>query len=433
MQIVDVALRRRAEAGEPAIRVAMVGAGFMATGIALQIAGPYRGLIDLVGVATRSPARAERLFAEAGLPAPVTVKGGDDAVARVMADGRPVVTGDPVALARASGYDVLLDVTGAVEGAVAPVLAAIETGRHVVLMNPELDATVGPILRVRADAKGVILTNVEGDQPGVIMNLFRFVSGLGVRPVLAGNIKGFHDPYRTPATQEGFARTWGQNVHMVTSFADGTKIACEQAIVANATGFRVARRGMHGPAVPPGTPISTIADRYPAADLASGQGIVDYVVGAEPAPGVFVIGTIEDPRQRHYLKLYKLGDGPFYVFHTPYHLCHFEVPTTIARAVLFRDAAIAPLRPMVDVAATAKRDLEAGEILDGIGGFCAYGLAENADVAAAERLLPIGVAEGCRLVRAVPRDRVLTYDDVELPPGRLVDRLRVEQATHFAG
>jgi predicted homoserine dehydrogenase-like protein len=352
-------------------------------------------------------------------------------IAAAASAGRPVVTGDAALLARSPIYDVLLDVTGAVDDAISPVLAAIETGRHVVLMNPELDATVGPILRVKADAAGVVFTDVEGDQPGVIMNLWRFVTGLGVRPVLAGNIKGFHDPYRTPATQEAFARSWGQNVHMVTAFADGTKIAFEQAIVANATGMRVGKRGMHGPTVPAGTPIGDVIGCYPAEDLLSGTGIVDYVVGAAPSPGVFVIGTIEDPRQRHYLKLYKLGDGPFYMFYTPYHLCHFEVPNTIARAVLFRDAAIAPIRPMVDVAAVAKRDLAAGEILDCLGGYLTYGLAENVDVARREGLLPIGVAEGCVLRRAVTKDTVLTYGDVDLPPGRMVDALRRQQAAHF--
>ena len=167
-------------------------------------------------------------------------------------------------------------------------------------------------------------------------------------------------------------------------------------------------------------------------ELLAGPGIVDYVVGANPGPGVFVLGTIEHPRQRHYLNLYKLGEGPIYCFYTPTHLCHFEVPNTIARAVLFGDAAIAPAgAPLVEVITLAKRDLQAGEEIDELGGYTVYGEAETAAETAREGLLPIGVAVGTRLKRAIPKDQALTYADVELPEGRLVDRLRAEQAALF--
>jgi predicted homoserine dehydrogenase-like protein len=259
------------------------------------------------------------------------------------------------------------------------------------------------------------------------------VKGIGVRPVLCGNIKGLHDPYRNPTTQEGFAKQWGQNPWMVTSFADGTKISFEQAIVANATGMRVARRGMHGPTVETGTHIDVAKELFPLEELVDGPGIVDYIVGAVPGPGVFVLGTHDDPVQQHYLNLYKLGEGPLYCFYTPWHLCHFEVPNTVARAVLFGDATIAPLGPpVVDVVTAAKVDLEPGQELDALGGYLTYGLAENADVVTAERLLPIGLAEGCRVKRAIAQDDVLTYDDVEGPAGRLADRLRAEQNEKFA-
>jgi predicted homoserine dehydrogenase-like protein len=300
-------------------------------------------------------------------------------------------------------------------------------------MNAEVDGTLGPILKTYADRAGVVLTNADGDQPGVQMNLYRFVRGLGVKPVLAGNIKGLHDPYRTPTTQAEFAARWGQSPHMVTSFADGTKISFEQAIVANATGMSVARRGMQGPEVEVGTPIEEAASQFDVDELTAGHGIVDYVVGATPSPGVFVLGTHDNPLQRHYLNLYKLGEGPLYCFYTPYHLCHFEVPNTVARAVLLGDATIAPIGPpRVDVIAAAKTDLAAGDTLDGLGGYLTYGLAENSDLVAAEALLPIGLAEGCRLTRSISRDQVLTYDDVEVPQGRLSDRLRVEQREAFA-
>jgi predicted homoserine dehydrogenase-like protein len=144
------------------------------------------------------------------------------------------------------------------------------------------------------------------------------------------------------------------------------------------------------------------------------------------------MGKHDHPRQQHYLNLYKLGTGPFYCFYTPYHLCHFEAPLTAARAVLFQDAAITPTHgPCVDVVAAAKIDLKAGQILDGMGHYMTYGLAENSNIVKSDKLLPIGLAEGCRLKRDISKDRVLTYQDIELPKGRLCDRLREEQNQYF--
>jgi predicted homoserine dehydrogenase-like protein len=431
MIIVDSALARRAADGEPPIRVGMIGAGFMAAGVVLQINTAFKGQMQVTAIANRTPGRAVQAYADAGQEGAVICDSAATLSAAIEA-GRPAVTEDPMLVATSPHVDVFLEVTGAVEDALPLVLAAIEHGKHIVLMNAELDGTVGCLLKAKADKAGVVYTNVDGDQPGVEQNLWRFVKGIGVRPVLCGNIKGLQDPYRTPTTQAGFAKQWGQKPAMVTSFADGTKISFEQAIVANATGMTVAKRGMHGFTVEGGTPITEAAGLYDPEELISGPGIVDYVVGASPGPGVFVLGTIEHPRQRHYLNLYKLGEGPLYCFYTPYHLCHFEVPATIARAALFHDAAIAPIgAPQVEVVALAKRDLKAGEVIDELGGYTVYGEAETAEVTAKGNLLPIGVAVGTKLKRDLPRDAVLTHADVELPAGRLIDRLRLEQAGMF--
>jgi predicted homoserine dehydrogenase-like protein len=334
------------------------------------------------------------------------------------------VTDDAFLLCAAPSVDIVLEVTGAVEFGARFVLEATRHRKHVVTMNAELQGTVGPILKTFADEAGVILTDSDGDQPGVIMNLYRFVKALGCRPVLAGNIKGLHDRYRNPRTQEEFARRNRLAPHMAASFADGTKVSFEMAIVANATGLRVATRGMFGPDC---ADVQEAARLFPLERLLDG-GIVDYIVGAKPSPGVFVLGYHDDPVQQQYFKLYKMGDGPLYTFYTPYHLCHFEVPLTVARAALLGDAAVAPIGPpVVDVVAAAKTDLTRGATIDGIGHFMTYGLCENADVVAAERLLPMGVAEGCVLTRDVPKDQVLTYDDVDVPDGRLVDQLRQQQ------
>ena len=427
MILVDAALERRAAEGRP-VRVAMVGAGFMGRGLADQIVNRTPGM-RLVAVSNRHPEGAVRAYREAGVD-DVEVAGSRQQLVAALEAGRPVVTEDALALVAADGVDVVCDVTGAVEFGAEVTLAALAAGTHVVTLNAELDATVGPLLRREAEAAGVVFSGAAGDQPGVQMDLYRFVRGLGFEPLVCGNVKGLQDCYRNPTTQEGFARRWGQDPRMVTSFADGTKVSFEQAVVANATGMTVAARGMVGRDHP--GHVDELVDLYDLDQLRGAGGVVDYVVGTRPGPGIFVLAAADGAARRHYLELFKLGTGPLYSFYTPYHLCHFEIPTSLARAVLFDDATVAAAGPpRVEVVATAKTPLSAGTVLDGLGGYDTYGQAETAVQTAAEGLLPMGLAEGCRLLKDLPRDAVLTYDDVDVPPGRLVDRLRAAQAAAF--
>ncbi len=428
MIIVDTALRKRAEAGDP-IRVALVGAGFMGRGFVNQVVNSVPGM-ELSAICNRTAANAERAFTEAGVTEWETVAdaaGLDAALER----GVPAITSDYRAVCESGKIDAIVEATGHVEFGAHVVTAAIDGGKHVILLNAEVDGTVGSVLKARADAAGVVLSGCDGDQPGVQLNLVRFVKGIGLTPLVCGNIKGLQDEYRTPTTQQAFAEKWGQDPYMVTSFADGTKISFEQAIVANATGMTVEKRGMRG--ADHRGHVDELTGAYDVDALREAGGVVDYVVGSQPGPGVYVLATHDDPKQRHYLNLYKLGEGPLYSFYTPYHLCHFEVPMTVARAVLFGDATMAPLgAPTVEVVTVAKRDLPAGSTIDGLGGYDSYGLAERADVTATENLLPMGVAEGCVTTRDIAKDEVLTYADVTLPAGRLVDELRLEQAKLFA-
>lgn len=421
MIIVDRALREREEAGSP-IRVGMIGAGAMGRAIALQIRTAVPGM-EVVAISNRHADRAREAFALAGEEDVGSVETAVQ-LERAVAQGKRSVTEDPALICGADNIDAVLEVTGAVEFGARVALDAISNGKPLITMNAELNGTVGPILKRHADRAGVVITDADGDQPGVLMNLYRFVKSIGCRPVLAGNIKGLHDPYRNPTTQEGFAKKAHLTPHMAASFADGTKMSFEMALVANATGLKAGKLGLYGPSC---DDVHEALDLYPLEELL-GIGLVDYIVGAQPAPGVFVLGYQDHPVQRHYLGLYKMGEGPIYTFYTPYHLCHLEVPLTVARAVLFGDAAVTPESGhVVDVVATAKRDLRAGDVLDGIGYYMTYGQCENAEVVRENRYLPMGLAEGCKLTRDIPKDAVITYDDVELPPGRLVDRLREEQ------
>src|SRR6185437_11520944 len=199
-------------------------------------------------------------------------------------------------------------------------LDAFAHQKAVILMNAELDATIGPILQVHARRLGGVLSATEGDEPGIQINLVRWVRGLGLTPRVVGNVKGLQDPYRNPTTQAGFAEQWGQNPAMVTSFADGSKISFEQAIVANATGFTVQQRGMSRGLEYRGD-VMKIGELYDVDRVRELEGVIDYVVGT-PLTKVYVLAEHDDPKQRHYLNLYKMGEGPLYSFFTPYHLVH---------------------------------------------------------------------------------------------------------------
>ncbi len=426
MIIVDKQLAQREAQGRP-IRIGLVGAGFMGRGIALQLCTPLPGM-RLAAIANRHSEGAQRAWFEAGHSDSIVAENQNE-MDRAVASGRPAITTDPALLCHAAGIDAIIEVTGNVEHSARTVLEAIAGRKHIVLMNAELDATVGPILKVKADEAGVVITNCDGDEPGITMNLLRFVKSIGYRPVMAGNIKGFLDHYRTPDTQREFAEKTGQNRVMVASYADGTKLCFEACLVANATGFHVGQRGMFGPKC---AHVRDIVQHFKPEALLE-RPLVDFALGAEPGSGVFVVGYNEEPLKQHYMSYLKMGGGPLYVFYAPYVLPHLEAPLSAARAVLFGDAAITPLgAPVCDVVAIAKRDLKAGETLDGMGGFACYGLIENADVARGQNLLPMGLSEGCRLVRDIRRDQAVTCDDVVRPEGRLADRLRAEQDRHFA-
>lgn len=426
MVIVDTALEARQAAGKP-LRIGLVGAGVMGRMIALQLLTPLTGM-RLVAVANRTRARAERAYHEGGVDAVETVEtvaALEDAVERNAC----AVTEDARLLCEAGNIDAIIEVTGQVEFGAAIALHAIRHRKHVVLVNAELDATLGPVLKTHADRAGVVITNTDGDEPGVAMNLVRYLRALGLRPVAAGNLKGMIDPYRTPETQKGFAEKYGQNPAIVTSFADGTKLSMEETILANATGFGVARRGMLGPKC---AHVNEIAGLLPAEAMLHG-GLVDYALGAAPFTGAFVVVHETHPVKQKHLAYLKMGDGPFYVFYTPFHLPHVQVPSTVARAVLFGDATTAPLAgPATEVVAVAKKDLARGERLDGVGGFAAYGVIENSPEVQREGLLPMGLAEGCVAKRALAKDTALRLADVERPAGRLCDTLYDEQCGRAA-
>lgn len=418
---VDTGLQRLEAARRP-IRVGMIGAGATGRAIALQLGTPVPGM-RLVAIANRTPENAERAYREAGFASPVRVHSAREAEQKIN-EGLPVLTTDNQVLTECGAMDVIVEATGTIEPAAAAVLDAFRNGKAVVLVNAELDSLIGPILKVKADSAGVVLTHTDGDEPGVAMTLLRYLRTLGLRIVAAGNIKGMVDYYRNPDTQRAFAERNDQDVKKVTSFADSTKLSMEATVLANATGFRVGRRGMFGPAC---HYVREVANLLPANAMLE-TGLIDYALGAAPHTGAFVVVHEEAPLKKAQLAYYKLGGGPFYVFYTPFHLPHLQIASTIGRAVVQRDATVAPIGgPVCEVVAVAKRDLRAGERLDGIGGFCTYGLVDNAAKARGMRALPIGLSENCVLRQDVAKDEVLSFDHVEATADGLVADLWKEQ------
>ncbi len=410
------------------IRVGVIGAGATGRAIALQLGTPVAGM-RLAGMANRTRQNAERAFREAGIDKWQAVDTSLQAEASISR-GVPVITEDATVLTRCDAIDLIVEVTGSVDFGASVALDAFKHGKPVVLVNAELDSLIGPILKAKADEAGVVVTHTDGDEPGVAMTLVRYCQSVGLKPVAAGNIKGMVDYYRTPDTQREFALKHDQDVRKVTSFADATKLSMETTVLANATGFKVARRGMTGPAC---GYVRDLAKLLPPDAMLAG-GIVDYSVGASPHTGGFVVVHEENPYKRTQLAYYKLGDGPFYVFYTPFHLPHIQLPSTIARAVIHADPTVAPLAgPSCEVVTVAKRPLKAGEKLDGVGGFCAYGLIENHSTARAANALPIALSENCVLLRDIAKDDVVSFADVRMPATRLSDELWQEQLRRWPG
>lgn len=418
---VDTALQQRESRGKP-IRVGMVGAGATGRAIALQLGTPVPG-IRLAAIANRTAEHAERALREGGFSEwcrTDSIRQANSAIAR----GTVVVADDPSVVLGCDQIDLIIEVTGTVEAATHVVLDAFEQGKHVVLVNAELDSLIGPILKTKADRAGVVVTNTDGDEPGVAMTLLRYLRSLGLRPVAAGNVKGMVDCYRTPDTQRAFAEKHDQDAKKVTSFADATKLSMETTVIANATGFQVGRRGMYGPAC---HDVREMANLLPADQMLE-TGLVDYALGAAPYTGAFVIIHEDSPLKKIQLAYYKLGDGPFYAFYTPFHLPHIQIASTIARAAIRHDPTVTPAAgPVCEVVAVAKCDLKAGTCLDGVGGFHAYGLIDNRRESREQAALPIGLSQDCVLRRDIYKDQVISFNDVDMPVGRKAEALWWEQ------
>ncbi|WP_222912048.1 NAD(P)-dependent oxidoreductase [Pseudomonas sp. DNDY-54] len=309
--------------------------------------------------------------------------------------------------------DIIVECTGDVFFGTEVIERAFEAGLPVVTVNAELQVTTGSYLA----GKG-LLTEAEGDQPGSLAALREDALHMGFQPLVYGNMKGYlnHNPSREDMAY--WSKRQGISIDQTTSFTDGTKVQIEQVVVGNGFGATISRRGLEGIASTDlnrsGNILGLIADGI-------GQPIVDYVIpDGYPAGGVFLVCR-HDEVQAPAIDYFKLGAGPYYVLTRPFHLCSLEVGKTVRRVlagggVLLNNS----VEPTLGVAAIAKRDLKAGEVVErGIGGFDVRGEA----VRLADELdhVPIGLLRHTVLKRAVTPGQMITFDDIEIQPSRVLD------------
>ncbi|WP_199430208.1 NAD(P)H-dependent oxidoreductase [Qaidamihabitans albus] len=427
MSYVDRLRARERELGRP-VRVGLVGAGQMGLGFVVQ-AGRIAGM-EVAAIADIAPERGRQAFARAGRDGVVTA-GSRAELGRAVELGRPVVTDDAMTLTGLP-VDVLVDASGVPEVGARVAFAGLLAGKDIALLNVECDVTVGFLLATLARGFGRVYTVCRGDEPVECKALVDHVRDIGFDIVCAGKGKNNPlDPAATPASVAERAVAKGMNPHMLASFVDGSKTMIEMAALANGANLRVASRGMTGPHCT----VDGLAETFrPAAEggVLPESGVVDYCTGPV-APGVFVIGRSDHPVVVEEMAYLGMGKGPYYSFYRPYHLASVEAPLSVAEAVLDRRPSLAPRAWNAEVLAVAKRDLRPGELLDGIGGDTVYGLTDSAANARAGGHVPLGLAEGARVLREVPAGTVLTSGDVAVDETTTIATLRRLQERLLAG
>jgi len=345
-------------------------------------------------------------------------------IEKAFEEGRILFTDDVRILPGIENIDIVVDATGYTEVGAFVALSSIAGKKHVVTLNVETDITVGPILKKMSKDYGVVYTLSAGDEPAALKELYDFADGLGLEVICAG--KGKNNPLNmeaNPATLADYAASKGSSAKMMTSFVDGTKSMVEMACLSNATGLIPDCRGMHGARVS----IKELAKTFSLkkdGGILDRTGVVDFAIG-DLAPGVFLVYSTKNKMIKDVLNYLALGQGPNYLLYRPYHLTSIETPLSIARVYFDREPWIVPSGGLVsDVLTVAKKDLAPGEIIDGIGGYMVYGLIDLYETTSKEKLLPIGLSQGCILKKFVKKGEPISYDDVDFPSDTLLLQLR---------
>lgn len=429
-------LLRRQAAGNP-IKVGWVGAGRMITGAICQTA-LMKGMANAV-ICDIRPEAAIRAHTINGVKREDIVLTNSAGVANdAIRQGRRVVTEDARLLPELE-LDCIVEGTGVPEVGAEVAYRSIQAGKHIIMLNVETDVVIGPILHQMAQRAGVVYTVSSGDEPGLITELVDRYGGLGFEIVAVGKTPtslAKLDKYATPDTVGEDARAMNINPHFLVTFRDATKTAIEMSSIANATGLVPDVRGMHGPVAG----IQDMAKFFRLKEeggLLNRRGVVDY---ARPlllpdgsvdlvnsvSPGVFVVVRTTHPQIQQDLDYFSVvHTDDYFTMYTAYHLVTNEIPLSIVWAVEDREPTVVPrFGHLTEVIGAAKKDLAAGTVLDGGGGYTVYGVNDLAVVAKRENCVPLGLLQGAKLVTGVEKDQVVTYDMVELKTDTLLYHLR---------
>ena len=434
-------LAKRVSAGHP-VRVGLIGAGKFGSMILSQ-AQHIDGL-HIVGIADLDVAKARQSLKRVHWP---DERHGAPSLADAHKTGTTHITDNAADLFAFDGIECIVEATGHPLAGIRHALAAIDAGKHVVMVNVEADVLCGPVLAKRAADKGVIYSMAYGDQPAAMCELVDWVRASGFDLVASGKGMNFcpHYRYSTPDTVWDFfdfteeqVQSGDFNPKMYNSFTDGTKAAIEMAAVANATGLDCPENGL---AFPPAG-LHDLADVFkPASEggRLEKNGIVDIASSREPDGrvvqnniqyGMFVTFKAPNAYTRDCFNQYGLltdKSGWYGSMWRPFHLIGLETSVSVLSACLRGEATGSSTRWRGDAVATAKGDLSAGDYLDGEGGFKVWAKAIPARISSSMDALPIGLAHHVKLKRDIRKDQVVTLDDVELTDDADIVALRDEQ------
>jgi predicted homoserine dehydrogenase-like protein len=400
----DIILKKLAERESP-IDVIVTGLGFMGFGFLSSVVQTPGIRVPLI--ITRRPTESKKFLEQHGFSA--ICESDPQKIAEFASRGFICVSSD-LDLIKDYPSDAVLEVTGTVAYGTQVALRTISAKKHLITMNPELQATLGSQLKLLADKAGVVITDVTGDQPGSLARLIGQSKLMGFKVLLAGNMKRYLNHHATQEEMQPWATDKGLSVRQTVSFTDGTKQSIEMTLVANYFGMDITQFGMRGPEV---EEVQDVLKIFPWHKLPA-NGIVDYVIGRKLFPGIFVVAEHQDKNQQKYLRYLGLGEGPRYVLFEPYHLCHLEVAGTIAQVVIFGQPTINnSTAPLTTTIAVAKTELKKGDVLDGIGGDTIYGKIDK--ITLSGDYLPMGLAEGATINNSLHQDQPIKLSDVTLP------------------
>lgn len=417
-------LKKLEEEGRP-IKVGLVGCGQMGSGM-VHVTRRMQGL-ETFAISDIDPNRPLNVLKSLGIPDDmICVTNQKSHAEHALEKGKYVVTEDALLLPQLDNIDAVVEATGITEVGAKVAWTGITNCKNIVMLNVETDVTVGVLLDRLARKTGCIYTVAAGDEPAVCKMLYDFSRTMGFEVICLG--KGKNNPINYEVTPEmcmAEAQSKGMNPKMLASFIDGTKTMVEMAAVSNATGLIPDVPGMHGPKVELDDLNKVFIPKSDGGILGQ-KGCVDYSTG-KIAPGVFAIVATDEPRIIKDMKFVSMGDGPYYLFYRPYHLCNIETPIAAAEAVIYGERTVTAKNMYSEVVAMAKRDLKAGEIIGGIGSADIFNRIYTYQEARQKKAIPMGIAPGGKVVKDIKKGEMLTEDNFSPDVSSFVYKLRVMQ------